>query len=229
MKSELIICLLGTLLLSGCGVAIKVAPKLGKHADEIMKQGKIADDAYKAAQKAHQSRQSAAAVEEAERAIQATQLAKEAQRQAIESAPLAQQRDEITQILKQIERTETEVQFIKLEAQADQVIAATTNKIKSSRDELASASDSDLNEFVRDLLCFHLESVVNKKQWPSDKDYQKFLQDYAIKRFIPAWEIKDKAEDIIEFVEKTAKRRSPAEVQASARLLRECTIKRSGK
>lgn len=226
MKRKFIIHLLGLLLLSGCGVGCQHVRKLGPILDDLLRQMRVADDALKAAQKARTAGRSAKAIEEAERAIQATQHAKEAHRQALQSAPDAQQSDEITRALQQLEQTEYEAQFIKLEAQADIAIAASTNKIKSSREGLASASESELHTFLRDLLCFHLETILNKKRLPSDEDYEEFVLDYAITRFVPVWEIKGKAESIIKLAVSTSKSPSAAELQARKKFLEECTLRR---
>lgn len=219
MKPKFIIYLLGLLLLNGCVVA-SMACRQGLQS--------IADDALKAAQKARKAHRPDKAVYEAERAIQASRQAKETHLQAIQSAPHTQQSDEITRALQQLEQIELEAQIIKLEAQADNAVAVTTNKIKSGQGELARVSESELDTFLRDLLCFHLETAANEGRLPSDEDYQEFMQDYAITRFVPVWEIKAKAKNIIEFAENISKSRSPAEVRARVRLLQECTFRGGG-
>lgn len=212
MKPKFKMHVLALLLLTGCVVA-----------DDVLKQLRFADDALKAAQKAKSLGSKAKAVEEAEQALQYTQRAKEAQRAL--SAPSAQ-RDEIKRALQQVERIEYEAQLIKLEAQADNAIAATTNKIKTGQGTLASASDPELDRFLKDLLCFNLQTVADQQKLPSDADYQEFLLNYAMTRFIPVWEIKEKAESIIEFAESTSKPGSDAERQARLKILRECNFRR---
>ena len=223
MKRELVIYVLGALLLTGC----RTVPKLAKHA-EMVRQAQIADDAYRAAQKAQQTRQLPTVIQEADRALQAAEQAKETHRQLLQTGPDAQETDQITRVFQQIQQTEHEAQFIKLQAQADDAVGTTTEKIKSSQDELANTGESELNKFFKDLLCFHLQTIVDKQRMPTDEEYVEFFKDYAITRVIPEWEIKEKAESIIELVKSTEENPSPAMRQARLRLLQECTAKRSG-
>lgn len=216
MKPKFKTHVLALLLLTGCVVA-----------DDVLKQLRFADEALKTAQQAKRIGSGAKAVEEAERALQHTQRAREAHR-ALQSAPDAK-RDQIKRALQQIEQIEYEAQFIKLEAQANNAVAATTRRIKTGQGELASANDPELNAFLRDLLCLNLQTVTNERKLPSDEDYQEFLLDHAITRFVPVWEIKEKAESIIKFAESTSKPGSDAELQARMKIVRECNFRRSGK
>jgi hypothetical protein len=97
--------------------------------------------------------------------------------------------------------------------------------MKYGQGALAKEDITTLRNLSKDFLCFHLETLATENRLPNDADYKDFLFNSALSRVIPVWELKGKAESIINFAQIASAPRSTAETQARLKLLRECNFR----
>lgn len=97
----------------------------------------------------------------------------------------------------QLERNKEAI--IQLSTEADDAVATAASRIKSEPGFLANPDEQELEGFLRDFLCLHLEEIANEGKLPSANDYEIFLRDEWVAQIVPAWELKNKVKSVLVF------------------------------
>ncbi len=228
MKQKFTIALITLFLLGGCGGVRRGV----QYTDDLARQLQNADEGLRTVEQyAEHARQARAA----KRFSEATQYSDEASRAAQRVAAASQESEQTRQtghlsddtrnILRRIEEASVQAQFVSLRTQADDAVMATTLRMKTEQGALAKDDINTLHNFCKEFLCFHLEVLANENRLPDDSDYSNFIRNYALAKFVPLWEIKGKAENVIAFAQNVATAHSIAEIRARAMLLKECNFR----
>ncbi len=226
MKQKFTIALITLFLLSACGGC-------GRNTSPLLRYGQKVDDGLRAVERSAELARQARA---ARRFSEAAQYSDEASRAAQRVAAAAQESEQVGRtghlsddarnLLRRIEEASVQARFVSLRTQADDAVMATTLRMRTEQGALANEDINTLHNFSKDFLCFHLEMLANENRQPDDPDYDDFILNYALARFVPLWEIKGKAENVIAFARNVATPpRSAAEIRARAMLLRECNLR----
>lgn len=216
--------LIALILLSGC-------KSIASNADDIARNLQKVEDELRLLKKYEQLAKQA---REAGQFSQAEQYGDEARKSARRINVAAQESDQISRagslsedaqsLLQRIQEANIQAQFVRLQTESDKAVGLTTIKMKFGQGALANEDIKTLRDFNKEFLCFHLETLVNENRLPSDADYKNFVLDSTLSKIVPVWELKGKAESIIEFAKTASVPHSSAETQARLRLLRECSF-----
>ena len=228
MKQKFTIALITLFLLSSCSGMRSCGP----YADDIAKQWRIADEGLREvkrydelAKQARVAKQFSEAKQHSDEASRAAQRVAAAARKSEQLRHTEQLSDDMQKLLQKIQEASVQAPFISLRTQADDAVMETAIRMKTEQGVLADEDLNALHKLSKDFLCFHLEKLANENRLPNEEEYRVFAFKTSLAKFVPLLEIKDKAESVIDFAQNVSAMRSPAEIQARARLLQECNFR----